>query len=232
MANLKAPEPGAAARRLLRACDRAALATALDSWPFASLVLVATAPDASPLLLISDLSEHSKNIKRENRVSLLLDGTGGLEDPLTGPRATVLGLAHPDEDPLLRQRFLARHPAAALYAGFADFRLYRVAVERAHLVAGFGRIHWIAADALLGGALPPALAAAESDLLRQLNETEAAALPAGGGKGWRLTGVDAEGGDLRRGGSVGRLDFAAPVGDAEGVRRELTRLSRMAGGSI
>ena len=46
-------------------------------------------------------------------------------------------------DPLLLARFVRRHPSAERYAGFADFRLYRMAVARAHLVAGFGRIDWI-----------------------------------------------------------------------------------------
>ena len=40
----------------------------------------------------------------------------------------------------LHRRFLARHPDAGMYAGFKDFAFYRVAVERAHLVAGFGKI--------------------------------------------------------------------------------------------
>jgi heme iron utilization protein len=131
----------------------------------------------------------------------------------------VLGRAAVADDPLLRARFLARHPSAALYADFADFHLYRVAVERAHLVAGFGRIHWIAAADLLPPAIG-ALAAAEGEILRRLNETEAPAIALcarvmlGGGDGWSLTGLDAEGADLRRGGAVARLPFAEPVGDA------------------
>src|SRR5947199_35145 len=80
--------------------------------PFASLVMVALHHDVSPLLLISDLSEHAKNIKAECRVSLLFDGTPGLDDPLTGPRVTVLGEAVPIEDSRLKARYLARHPSA------------------------------------------------------------------------------------------------------------------------
>jgi putative heme iron utilization protein len=48
------------------------------------------------------------------------------------------------------------------------------------------------------------------------------------GTGWRLTGVDPEGADLRRGGEVARLDFATPVTDAEGARAELVRLAKAA----
>src|SRR6185437_11644586 len=78
------PSPAAIARRLLRAADRGTLATSLEGWPYASLVLVATAPDGAPLLLLSTLARHTAAIAREPRVSLLIDGTAGLEDPLTG----------------------------------------------------------------------------------------------------------------------------------------------------
>src|SRR5262245_30502909 len=127
-----------AIRDLLRCRDRAALATALPTalpadggaWPYASLVLVAVDHDLSPVLLLSDLAEHSKAIAADSRVSLLFDGTEGLDQPLTGARATVLGRAERTTDPRLVRRYLARHPEAGAYAGFADFRFYRVSVER------------------------------------------------------------------------------------------------------
>ena len=142
------------ARALLRAATQATLATAAhdrDGWPFASLVLIAHDRDGAPLLLLSDLAEHSQNIAADDRVSLLIDGTAGLQDPLTGRRLTVLGHAGRSSDPDHRQRYLERHPGAAQYIDFADFAVYRMAVERAHLVAGFGRIHWIDAAVLLSG---------------------------------------------------------------------------------
>src|SRR5471030_996920 len=100
-------------RDLVRRLDKAALATALPqengqenvSWPYASLVLVAVDHDLSPILLMSDLAEHSKAIATDNRVSLLFDGTVGLDQPLTGPRVTLLGRAAPTDDARLRARF-------------------------------------------------------------------------------------------------------------------------------
>lgn len=147
----------AQARALLRAATQATLATRMpnaaapdrDGWPFASLVLIAHGADGAPLMLLSDLAEHCKNIKADDRVSLLIDGTAGLKDPLTGPRLTVLGRARRSADPNHRRLFLLRHESAALYADFSDFAIYQVVVDSAHLVAGFGRIQWIAAEALL-----------------------------------------------------------------------------------
>ncbi len=83
------PEPAALARRLLRGAATGALATvARDAggWPHASLVLVAIDHDATPVLLISDLAERSRNIAADDRVSLLVDDAAGRDDPLTGAR--------------------------------------------------------------------------------------------------------------------------------------------------
>ena len=144
-------DPARLARRLLRTVESASLATIErdGGGPYASLVLVAADEDGSPILLLSDLAEHSRNLAADDRASLMIDGTAGLEDRLTGPRLTVLGRVIASDAPRHRGRFLARHPGAAQYADFGDFRFYRVAVERAHLVAGFGRVHAISADDLL-----------------------------------------------------------------------------------
>ncbi|MEI9901889.1 MAG: pyridoxamine 5'-phosphate oxidase family protein [Hyphomicrobium sp.] len=87
-------------RELVRGFDRASLATVLagENWPYASLVLVALDHDLSPILLMSDLALHSKAIAADDRVSLLFDGTAGLDQPLTGPRVTLLGRATRSDD--------------------------------------------------------------------------------------------------------------------------------------
>src|SRR6266566_7637531 len=114
------PDAGAAARRLMRGCDHVALASSLAGHPYVSLVASACEIDASPLLLLSDLAQHTRNLLADPRVSLLFDGTGDYPDPLAGPRLTLLGQAERVEDSRSAARFAARHPASALYAGFAD----------------------------------------------------------------------------------------------------------------
>ncbi len=221
-------------RGLLRALDRAALATLLPGepagWPYSSLVLVAVDHDLSPILLLSDMAEHTKAIKADHRVALLFDGTGGLDQPLTGPRATVLGRAERTGDERLKARFLARHPDAALYAGFKDFGFYRIALERAHLVGGFGKIRWIDGAELA----PPraeGLAEAEAGIIDHMNadhadaiQLYAAKLIGLAGDGWKMTGIDPEGIDLRRGGEVARLAFDAPLQASGEARKVLVDL--------
>lgn len=232
--------PATQAQDLMRRLDRSALATLLPAdglpWPYASLVLAAVDHDLSPILLISDLAEHAKAIAADARVCLLFDGTSGLEQPLTGPRLSVFGRAARSSEPRLRARFLARHPDARMYADFRDFSVYRVAIDRAHFVAGFGRIGAIEGAALRVDATPwQALVERESDIVAHMNEDHADAvglyatnlLGLAPGE-WRMTGIDAYGCDLRRGGQVARLNFDAPVVDAESARKALVEMVRRA----
>lgn len=210
---------------------------AAEGSPYASLVLVACGHDAAPILLISDLADHTRNAKADARASLLFDGTLGLDDPLTGARVSLLGRLAPSDDPGLRARFLGRHPSAAMYADFADFGFYRLDLERAHLVAGFGAIHWIdAGEVLYDDAGAAALAAAEAEIVAHMNADHADAVALIAGRalgrpaeaGWTMTGVDPEGCDLRLGDRVVRAAFDKPVSDAEQARVELVRLTKRA----
>jgi hypothetical protein len=195
--------------------------------------------DASPLLLLSDLAQHTKNLAAEPQISLLFEDTAGFADPLAGPRLTLLGRVERCDDGRALARFTARHPSAAAYAGFADFHLYRVEIERGHLVAGFGRINWIEAADLRFSADASALATAEPEILDHMNRDHADAIELYAtrllgrqGTGWRMTGIDPEGIDLRRpieaGGETARLDFDAPVLTPAAARRALANLAQRA----
>src|SRR6478736_3651416 len=167
-------------RDLIRRRDRAALATSLPgeggASPYASLVLVAVDHDLSPILLMSDLAEHSKAIAADPRVALLFDGTAGLAQPLTGPRVTLLGRAAKTADERLKQRFLRHHPDAAMYAGFGDFNVYKVTLERTHLVGGFGKIRWIDPRELLAVPALTELAESEEGIVAHMNGDHADAV--------------------------------------------------------
>jgi heme iron utilization protein len=230
-----APDHGAAARRLIRGRDRAALATSLAGCPYVSLVITACDSDASPLLLLSDLAQHTRNLVADPRVSLLFEDTGEHADPLAGPRLSLLGRVEKCGDPRAAARFAARHPASAQYAGFADFHLYRVTIERGHLVAGFGRIAWIEAEELRFGADASVLTAAEAEIIAHMNRDHAEAVELYARRllgrrstGWQLTGIDPEGIDLRREGETARLNFAAPVLSPAMARRVLVELAETA----
>jgi putative heme iron utilization protein len=230
--------PAVIARHLLRSRGRGALGTSLDGGPFVSLVALATDSDAAPLLLLSDLAQHTHNLVADPRVSLLVEKGVAQGDPLAQSRLTLLGRAERHDDPAALARFTARHPSSAVYSGFADFHLYRIVLERGHLVAGFGRIAWIERQDLLGPQSTQ-VAAAEAGIVAHMNtdHADAVALYAErllglGGKDWRMIGIDPEGIDLHCGDDAGgewvRLAFPEPIADLAAARRALIELVRIA----
>ena len=173
-------DPKATAKKLLREGRSGALATLMqDSGdPYCSLVNVATAADGSPLLLISTLAVHTRNILADPRVSLMIDERKQ-GDPLEGARIMLLGTPEPIADNDIRRRYLVRQPEAEMYVGFTDFSFYRMALKGAHLVAGFGRIVDLMPEDILTPTDDAAeLIAAEPDIIAHMNEDHAEALPA------------------------------------------------------
>ena len=232
-------DPAHAARRLTRTALKGALGT-LDretGHPYASLILLATEPSGAPIFLISRLALHTRNIEQDPRASILIDGTGGLGDPLTGGRLTLTGLARPSASPTALRRFLARHPSAEGYARFADFSVYGLEVARGHYIGGFGRIVDLPPAALSTDVADArALIEAEPDIVAHMNSdhadavtlyaTELAGCPAGE---WRMAGLDPDGADLLHCTSAARIDFPQRVrtpGEARGILVSLVQQAR------
>lgn len=232
--------PATLARTLVRRTPVASLAVNLpDGGPYASLVLAAADHGGQPLLFISRLAEHTRALEADPRASILFDGTTGLHDRLTGARVSLVGRMVRDDDPQLKERFFRRHPSAGIYRDFADFGLWRMEVERAHLVAGFGRIHWIDRAAFVLDTAPYAdLQPAEDGIISHMNEDHldatalyATALLGEAAGDWRLTGIDPEGTDLLNGERCARLTFPKPVANATDARVRLVELVKIARGA-
>jgi putative heme iron utilization protein len=231
-------ELAADARALVRKALKASLASiaAGSGYPYASLITVATEVSGAPILLISGLAQHTRNLLADPRASTLFDGTGAEGDPLQGARVTLYGRAEKTVDEGARRRFLARHPESAFYADFPDFAFWRLEVEGAHYIGGFGRIVDLAPAELLvplDGAED--LVAAEHGILEHMNADHADAIQlsatrlAGAPDGvWRMTGIDPEGLDLICEGDTRRIAFAAPIASPGEARHELVRLANEA----
>lgn len=211
------PSAAEASRCLVRSALKGALATleAGSGIPYASLVTVATEPDGTPLLLLSRLAVHTRNILADGRASLMIDGTGLDGDPLAGGRVTLIGRVEPTDSTTARGRFLARHPGAAMYVDFTDFRFFALRPERAHFIGGFGRIVDLPASDLVHPVTgAERLVEAEAEIVAHMNEDHADALKIyatvllDGHEGeWRMTGIDPGGCDLSADGRGLRLEF-------------------------
>ena len=169
-----------------------------------------------------------------SRASVLIDETSALADPLQGARVTLYGRAEQttaNDD--VRRRFLARHPDAAFYADFPDFSFWRLDVEGAHYIGGFGRIFDLTPSELvlpLDGA--ESLIAAEAEIVEHMNadhadalELYATALAGASPGGWRMTGIDPEGLDIVLGSEPRRVLFAERANTPETARKELVKLA-------
>jgi len=219
----------------VRRAFKASLATidGRNNYPYASLITLATDASGAPTFLISKLARHTANLAQDARASIMVDETGALADPLQGSRVTVYGRAEPTPEEGVRRRFLARHPEAAFYADFPDFGFWRLAVEGAHYIGGFGRIFDLDPSELL---LPlegaESLVEAELGIVEHMNadhadalELYATALADASPGSWRMVGIDPEGFDIVLEGAARRIVFTEPVTTPAEARKELVRLA-------
>lgn len=225
-------------RRLVRGCLTGSLATLEPDTkdPAVSLVSVSTDIAGAPVLLISNLAQHTKNLKGDKRAAILFEDREKFDTPLEGGRVSLRGHAEPLDDARAIERYLRHHPDAEAYVSLGDFHFYRLIVDRAYFVGGFGRIFQLAGDdILLKTAKTQKLAEAEQDIIEHMNQdhSDAVALYArmagfDRDREWRMTGIDPEGLDIRDGGTQLRLDFARDVTNAKQAREALIELAQAA----
>ena len=230
-------DPKAAAKKLMREARSGALATLMagSGDPYCSLVNVATLADGTPLILISRLAVHTKNILADARVSLMLDERKE-GDPLQGARVMLMGAAFRTESADARRRYLAYQPEAEMFAGFGDFSFYEVKLKGAHLVAGFGRIvDFAPADLLTDLTGAEALVAAEPEVIAHMNADHAETcrlyatrLLGAADSDWRCVGCDPDGLDLQWGRTGLRLPFPQRVTQPGVLRAVLKQMADQA----
>jgi hypothetical protein len=230
-------EPRKLSKSLLRRSRQGALATLMagSGDPYCSLVNIASCPDGSPILLISRLAVHTRNILDDSRVSLMLEERGA-GDPLEGARIMLAGRAEeasPEQLDRLRRRYLDAHPSAAAFADFKDFSFFRIEPSAAHLVAGFGRIVDLEPEQFLTDLSDAgALLEAEQGALEHMNADHREALNlyatrllGADSADWRCTGIDPDGIDMQAGTSTLRLDFPKRVTAPGELRQMLVALA-------
>jgi heme iron utilization protein len=228
------------ARSLLRRSRQGALATLVPGSgdPYCSLVNVASHPDGSPILLISRLALHTRNLLGDARLSLMLDERAE-GDPLEGSRIMLAGLAEQasgDDVVILRQRYLNAHPSSEVFVNFKDFSFFRIRPTGAHLVAGFGRIVDLKPEQFLADISEAAsLLEAEQGAVDHLNADHREAMNLYASKllgaksaDWRCTGCDPDGIDLQAGATMLRLDFPRRIVTPAALRQILKQLADQA----
>lgn len=210
------------------------LSLELAGHPFGSVISFAADRANRPVILISDLAQHTKNIKADARVSLTLIEGG--EDIQASGRLTLVGNAVKLESGIddVAERYYRRFPHAVDYQRAHDFAFYRIEPVRARYIGGFGRIHWVGAEAICRA--NPFAAPAEAGMIAHMNADHVDAMrdycrlqgvdP--GASVPRLAAVDGEGFDLMLDKRLLRIDFDTPVATAAEVRAAMVALARRA----
>lgn len=223
------------ARLWLRAHRHGLLSThsrAVEGYPFGSIVPYVLDHDACPILLISRLAEHTKNLGGDARTSLLIHETGA--DVQAQSRVTLLGKAERIDNPeAIEARYERYFPATRGYRAQLDFEIWRITPVTVRAIAGFAKVHWVSREAYA----PPenSLAIDEAGILEHMNSDHAQALrdycrlqDRRDVKAAEMIGIDCDGFDLNADGNYLRFNFEEPVTSANATRAALVALAQKA----
>jgi len=225
------------ARHFLRSNHSGILSThsaKFAGYPFGSVAPFVLDQQGQPLMLISTIAEHTKNIIADCRASLLVFTSA--EDLQANARLTLIGdVEQTDKNDLsLRARYLRYFPAAEQYFTAHDFYFYRLQIGQARYIAGFGSMSWM--DGTEFKSAPSRLAGQETAILEHMNADHGDSLRAYCKHFHELPaehvvmlGIDSDGFDVRADGRLLRFQFEQPVTDAQSARAALVAMSQAAG---
>lgn len=250
-----------AVRSMMRSSTRGYLGTEMsltntsnenkkNKFPYVTFVMVAFDYDGSPLILLSDLSEHTKNLKKNNHVSILFyeeqrnldffpvfenkDKSFEYEDPMSRPRLTVTGVLNKSGEKIHKMRFINRHPVSKLYAGFSDMNIYKLDISDAHLTGGFAKVKWFNNKDLLYQNIC-GFSDDEMTVLDHMNKEHKQSVNLFAknlsekksiDSDWNLIGIDPEGFDLRSSSEVKRYNFSPPLKKSSELRKSFIKLHK------
>ena len=208
------------------------LALEPEGYPYGSFVTVAF-DNGDPVFLIIGLAEHTKNLERDPRASLLVAESGSA-DPLANGRVTMLGPCTRIEGDAASARaaFVAAHPSSSYYADFRDFAFWKLQVDHVRYIGGYGRMSWIS-ETDWRAAEPDPLGPSAAGIMAHMNADHADAMVLYCRAFSRateittasMTGVDRYGFEMSARTPLGprpvRLAFGTPVSTPEEVRAAL-----------
>jgi len=216
------------------------LAVDLDAHPYGSMVIFAV-HEGAPTFLVSEMAEHTRNLRGSPRCSLLVTEIG-VDNPLALGRLTLVGTCAPvpeDEVTQVSASFLKRHPDASYYADFEDFGHWRLEVTGLRYIGGFGRMSWVELESWHQAEADP-LASHAGRILAHMNEDHREALGlyceafsrSGSVREATMTGVDRYGFEISALTADGprpiRIAFTEEVHDADSVRKQMVALVKEA----
>lgn len=225
------------ARALLKSQKDGVLSTmSLDvpGYPFGSVTPYALDKQGRPVILISDLAQHTQNIKSDSKVSLTILATADARDVQANARLTYLGDARKitEEETDAKERYLRKFPHAKRYFEAHDFDFYVIELVRARYIEGFGKIWWVEPEELLLENVFDYQS--EARVIDHMNDDHKSALVKYcrdynfelSEEEYSMTGIDSEGIDIIAGKSNVRIRFDKPLDDASQAREVLVSMAK------
>ena len=222
------------AKELLRSECNGVLAThskKLAGFPFGSLVPFCLDGDGLPVILISEIAQHTANIKADNKVSLTITQSG-IDYVQSGARLTWIGCAEQTDDEISAERYYRFFPESRNYHKTHNFSFYRIVPVKSRFISGFGGIYWLDNEQVAES--NPFAGLLEGEMIDHMNSDHASTLEdywlqTGevdfGNQSPVMVGADARGINLRAGHRVNRLQFSERAESPGEVRRQLIAMA-------
>ncbi len=214
------------------------LSVDMDGFPFGSVVPYCLDRQGRPIVLISDIAQHTKNVVADPRACLTV--VAGGDDVQASGRLSVLARAERVEDGLedAAERYYRHFPASTDYHRVHGFFFVRLEPVRLRWIGGFGNIRWIAPGEFL--VANPFARGQEAAIVQHMNDDHSetmrgycrrlAGLRVAEGEVVAMAGIDAEGFDLLVAGRLVRLAFEEAVATPGEARERLVAMAKSTGG--
>jgi heme iron utilization protein len=220
-----------AARQLLLQQSFGVLSTiSLDmpGYPFGSVTPYCVDDQCRPVIYISQIAQHTKNIVADSRVSLtVVENNRDTDDVQAQGRVTCIADARPlgPAEAHARERYFRYFPSARAYDQTHDFAFFRLELVRVRFIGGFGQIYWVDAGEFM--VKNPFSAAQESQIIQHMNRDHSDALRHYcGGNPAEMVGIDADGFDVLKSGRKVRFTFKTPIRNMEEARQALVAMAK------
>jgi len=194
-------------------------------YPFGSVTPYCVDRAGSPVIYISPIAQHTKNIMADPRVSLTVVEKQDSDDVQAHGRVTCMGKAvQNDSDRDAAERYFRHFPSSRQYDRTHAFSFFRLELIRIRFIGGFGQIFWVEPAAFMTA--NPFSPADETRIIQHMNQDHADVLNRLAGGDCEIVGLDAEGFDLLYDDRKIRIPFTAPVANMEDARRAFIELAR------
>lgn len=197
-------------------------------YPFGSVTPYCADEQCRPIIYISHIAQHTKNIIADSRVSMtVIESNGSSDDVQAQGRVTCIANARPvgENEAGVRERYFRYFPPAQQYDRTHGFAFFRLELVRVRFIGGFGQIYWLEPDEFI--VTNPFSTVQESRIIQHMNNDHSDALRHYvGGDSAVMVGIDAEGFDVLKSGKKLRFVFETPVRNMEEARQALVAMAQ------